>query len=57
MAAEWDTEEGEAHMVDMWREEPLLYTVTSKGYSNRDKKYAATQKIAERFGTTGRSKP
>ena len=40
MAAEWDTEEGEAHMVDMWRNEPLLYTITSKGYSNRDKKYA-----------------
>ena len=47
------TPEKEETLVDLWRDEPLLYSTTSKGYSNRNMKYAAVHRIAQHFDTTG----
>ena len=38
--------------MDLWRDEPLLYSTTSKGYSNRNTKYAAVHRIAQHFDKT-----
>ena len=46
MSTEWYTPEKET-LVD------LLYSTTSKGYSNRNLKYAAVHRIAQQFDTTG----
>ena len=51
MSTEWHTVEEE--LVDLWRDEPLLYSTVSKGYSNQNKKYAAVHRIAQHFDTTG----
>ena len=53
MSTEWYTPEKEETLVDLWRDEPLLYSTTSKGYSNRNMKYAAVHRIAQHFDTTG----
>ena len=55
MSIEWCTPENEETLVDLWRDEPVtvLYSTTSKGYSNRNLKYAALHRIAQQFDTSG----
>ena len=47
--ADWLTEEREVELIDMWQARPVLYEEISKGYSNRNKRMVALNKIARRM--------
>jgi hypothetical protein len=39
----------EADFIELWRENPCLYDVTSKSYSNRNQKKKAIDEIADKL--------
>ncbi|ESO82819.1 hypothetical protein LOTGIDRAFT_155851 [Lottia gigantea] len=46
------TVEKEQILVDMWSQSAFLFMISSPDYSDRDKKYAAMQEIAQALETT-----
>jgi hypothetical protein len=47
------TEEKEDRFIELWRETPCLYDISSKAYSNRCTKNRALEDIAEKLQLTG----
>ena len=52
--ASWYTNEAELELIEMWRSEPLLFSDTSKGQVQRQRRHAATARLAEHFGTSSK---
>ena len=48
--AEWSPER-ELELIEMWRQQPVLYDTTHAGYLRRGKKFSALTEFAEHFGT------